>query len=329
MSNILYVVDSYFGSQWYRAHCPGLALKARGHQVVLDDRYGSYDLEWADVVVFDVVSDLYHLEAISWLKSQGKLTVYDIDDDFWNIRPENPTYAAVAKKGTARDIEMLLAAVDLVTCPSPVLSDIVRGFNDNVLTLPIMLPDEWTDLKRGDRGDRITIGWAGSSSHRSDFPLIEYAVLAILDKYEHVDVKLIGATEEWLGPHERITVEGQSQSEDFPPRLLDFDIGLIPVDSHDFNRAKTDIKFLEYGAAGIAPIASDICTYDSMVDGVSGIKASTPEQWYYALERLVVDSELRKRIAAGAHDYAMTRLMKNNVNLWESAYHLTRHDIME
>jgi glycosyltransferase involved in cell wall biosynthesis len=84
-------------------------------------------------------------------------------------------------------------------------------------------------------------------------------------------------------------------------RGLGLDVALAPLVDTPFNHAKSNIKWLEYSACGIAGIYSDLPPYDSIRHGETGLKvANTEEAWYAAIATLIEHPELRERIAKNA-----------------------------
>jgi hypothetical protein len=88
-----------------------------------------------------------------------------------------------------------------------------------------------------------------------------------------------------------------------------FDIGLAPLKDDIFHRSKSNNKFREYGACGIAGIYSDVEVYsDCVVDGETGLLvANDAESWFQAMVRLIEDEQLRKGIQKKAKEYVQTK----------------------
>jgi len=72
-----------------------------------------------------------------------------------------------------------------------------------------------------------------------------------------------------------------------------------------FYRSKTNNKFREYGASGIAGIYSNNDVYSRCVENeVSGLLvANNADNWYDAIERMIEDEALRTRIQQRARQY--------------------------
>jgi glycosyltransferase involved in cell wall biosynthesis len=85
-----------------------------------------------------------------------------------------------------------------------------------------------------------------------------------------------------------------------------FDIGLAPLPDDAFHRSKTNNKFREYSACGIAGIYSQMDVYRRCVNHrKNGLLVNNDaEAWYQALCELVENVELRRSIQIEARTYA-------------------------
>ena len=99
-----------------------------------------------------------------------------------------------------------------------------------------------------------------------------------------------------------------------------WDIGLAPLEDSAFTRRKSQIKTLDYAAAGAAVLASDGPVYrGSVADGPGGMLVSNkPEAWYAALSRLIRDRTLRRSLQQGAWDAYLARgTLGTNLAAWD------------
>ena len=75
-------------------------------------------------------------------------------------------------------------------------------------------------------------------------------------------------------------------------------IGLAPLQPTEFNQGRSDIKFVEYAAAGVAAICSALEPYTATVrPGVDGLLFTNLEELRVHLDSLITQPELRQRIA--------------------------------
>jgi glycosyltransferase involved in cell wall biosynthesis len=83
------------------------------------------------------------------------------------------------------------------------------------------------------------------------------------------------------------------------------DIGLAPLADTPYNRARSELHWLEYAMAGAPTIASgfdDAGPYDPISDGIDGLVARTPADWDRHLRALAASPELRTEIAGRARE---------------------------
>jgi glycosyltransferase involved in cell wall biosynthesis len=77
-------------------------------------------------------------------------------------------------------------------------------------------------------------------------------------------------------------------------------IGICPLAPTDFNRGKSNNKWVEYTAVGTATIASGAMVYDECCSDGCGLLADGLDEWRAALEKLVADAALRVETVARA-----------------------------
>ncbi len=87
------------------------------------------------------------------------------------------------------------------------------------------------------------------------------------------------------------------------------DICLQPLDDTKFNRHKSDIKFVEAGAGGLAVIASPVVYNNTILHEQTGLIAETPDEWENAFTRLARDAVLRKYLGENAKNYVLRERM--------------------
>jgi glycosyltransferase involved in cell wall biosynthesis len=83
----------------------------------------------------------------------------------------------------------------------------------------------------------------------------------------------------------------------------------MPLGDSVFNRAKSDLKFIEAGAARVAALASPVVYGDVIEDGKTGLIFRNPAELRSSLLRLLAYPEATRRMADAARNYVSSRRM--------------------
>jgi glycosyltransferase involved in cell wall biosynthesis len=79
--------------------------------------------------------------------------------------------------------------------------------------------------------------------------------------------------------------------------IQSMDIGLMPLPETPWTRGKCAYKLIQYMACGLPVVASPVGVNCEVVEhGVNGFLAATNEEWRSAVETLMSDADLRRRM---------------------------------
>jgi len=185
---------------------------------------------------------------------------------------------------------------DALITSTPFLYDFYKNKYPNK---PIYLVRNAVDLQYfGMRKDKSgafpTVGWVGATPWRSsDLETLNPFVGEFIEKNNlrfHHSGSIINAptVQEQMGiPVKNFSSQPMKPILTYKELFNRIDIGLVPLNEVEFNRAKSFIKGLEYAAAGIPFIAEDMEEYSYLHNEYGiGRVAKTKDQWLSHLEDL-------------------------------------------
>lgn len=323
------------GCGQYRVWMPVWAMERAGHDAdASSDAAAELPLD-ADVIIGQRV--VGEERTVKWRELAARpgprpALVFELDDDVWNVHSTNMHAVGYRNREVQEQIEGNIAVADAVTVSTEHLAELVGRFNPNVHVIPNHVDASLLQHERP-RNDRVTVGWAGGSSHHNDFASVQGELRTFLRHHPEVDVHTIGHDyRRELGRPDARHSSWQPVLRDYLS-CVDFDIGVAPIAYHAFNKAKSDLKVLEYAALGIPVVATDFGPYsDSVQHGVTGYLVRRPYDWVRYLTDMVNDTEMREEMGRNAKRWAATRTVQGNVWRWEAAYRdamravVNRHD---
>lgn len=160
----------------------------------------------------------------------------------------------------------------------------------------------------------IRVLFQGSPTHHEDLWPIRQAMANVVKKHPEVQFIFWGVKYAWTQdfmPKGHCTFLDWVDYRSYPLRLgtIGHDIAIAPLAKTVFNESRSGIKFYESSAIHepAAVLAQNTGPYgDEIIDGETGMLWNTPEEFETKLCALVVDSKLRKTLAANAKDWVRT-----------------------
>ncbi len=183
------------------------------------------------------------------------------------------------------------------------MADALRQYNPEIAVFPnavVALPDvgNFTDL------NAITL-FFGALNRELDWRPLMPAINAIAAKTgERLKFKVV---------HDQSFFEALETSHKTFTPTCDYDsyleilggseISLMPLSDTPFNRAKSDLKFIEAAACRVTALASAVVYGNSIVNGRTGLLFRDPIEFHGALQRLLQMPELARELADAARGY--------------------------
>lgn len=238
-----------------------------------------------------------------------KTMVTEIDDYIFGVNPESMAYVSYHPNS---DLETYagwqIRNSHHVIVSTEYLKQQYLRLNPNITVIPNSIDfDIWDKLSNKKQRGRIRIGWAGGGAHVQDLKVISKVIPIILKKYDKVDFVFMGAMPDYIKTSARIThLNDWYGIDDYPHELakLGIDIGLAPLRDNQFNRAKSNLRWLEYSALKIPTVASPVEPFNDKY--YVGCYALEVEDWVDRLSELIDDRGERERLGKNAYDVVKT-----------------------
>jgi len=313
------------GCAYYRTYLPGTALAAiPGVEVIATHEIEvEKHIPWADVIVWQRQNRDELVPARELARRLGKLQVYEIDDLMDEIPEWSPQHVHYPRGGRAvRKIHEWIGACDHLIVSTRPLGEAYEARTGTKFTVSPNALDFSQWIRKDRTSERLRIGWTGSTTHLRDLAEAQYAVFRVLEEHPDVDLVLMGYDGGWkhrLASSLSASDHALASRIDYYPWHADpatypqavaslrIDVAIAPLCRNAFNRCRSNLKFLEFGALGIPVVASRIEPYAEIEDGVTGMVAKDGSDFQRKLDRLVRDGELRRTIGEAARAWVRER----------------------
>lgn len=231
------------------------------------------------------------------LRKYARRLIFDFDDAIYYRHTEKE-----APESTARYLKFkyLVQRADLVVAGNRILADYALRFNRNVIVIPSAVETRNIPLKNHEAKSNVTvIGWTGGEVNLPYLQLLSPSVLPKLSVDHRIQLRILSSK----------TINIPSVEVKFIPWSLEtqekeialFDIGLMPLPANKYTEGKCGYKALQYMAAAVPPVCSDVgINRDIVEDGKDGFVVSSVDMFYGAIKTLIEDRALRQSMGTKA-----------------------------
>lgn len=343
-----------YGCGYYRLIWPAMELQRQGHDIDIihpKDRTNLFSAETDndgvtgehinfprqyDVIVLQRVTHKFLAQAIPFFRKEGTAVVIDVDDDLHNISTTNPMYLALHPRKRPghpagdHSWEFAELAFNNATMVTATTDALTKKYGKITRKIPNYVPAEALTV---DHEDSPIFGWGGGlHSHAEDVPVIGNTAHRLVEEGHRFRVvgPEVGVREAFrLRRREDFEATGPIELPYWISGLALLGVGMAPLASSTFNRAKSWLKPMEYAAAGVPSVVSPSPAYLELSKkyGIGDI-AEKPKDWYYLLRRLITDEAYRlERSAAGraaAEELTIEKHAWRWMEAWEEALRIQR-----
>lgn len=152
----------------------------------------------------------------------------------------------------------------------------------------------------------VRIIYTGCGNHDWDVEIVKKPLLALLDIYPNLEIVWPMRFESWKDVnHERVIyVNKWIPFTNYPGMVKAWggDIGIAPLRDNNLNRAKSNLRWIEYSALKIPTVCSKVQPFEeSIKNGRTGFLANTKKDWFEYLGDLIESESLRTSIGKEAY----------------------------
>lgn len=243
--------------------------------------------------------------------------IQTLDDLMTGLAESNPLRATIPPNPAER-IQYSLTHCDRLIVSTNYLAEYHSHHIQDIKVVPNRLEQSlWLPLSSKKRtGKKPRIGWAGGTTHQDDLLLLEEIIRATRNDADWV---FMGMCPELIRPllAEYHPLVGLA---DYPAYLasLNFDIAVAPLAETPFNRAKSNLRLLEYGILGIPVVCTDIDPYQN--SPACRVK-NTPSAWIKALQERIHDPDASEREGIEMREWVLRHyILEDHLDEWLMAH---------
>jgi len=250
----------------------------------------------ADVVILQ--RKLLPLWQLALVRRASRRLVYDVDD----LLLARDSYDPKGPRSASRLIRFWATTyvADAVMAGNAYLAGRVADFvgPEKVRLMPTCIePRQYTLARHVRRGSAARLVWIGQRSTLASLDRAASHLEAVGRRLPGIGMTIICDRDTSIAG---VRIESRCWSAQTEAAdLAGADVGINWLPDDDWSRGKCGLRVLQYMAAGLPVVANPVgMNREMVIDGRTGLLASTPGQWAEAVARLAADPALRRRMGA-------------------------------
>ena len=287
-----------------------------------------------DAVVFQRPTESEMIPFIKELKEEGVITVIEIDDDLFSLEKINPSYRFYTKEKLLT-FRTILEAADYIHVSTPQLKNRIGLPEKTAIFLNAI------DLKKyGNKAEikkavkekynitaEKTVMWSGGINHIDSLEILVPVIKQLMR--EKITV-VMNCSRDWLNAlgfieSEYLKIIPDVPFDEYHNILSIADIGLCPLPNTTFNRSKSELKCIQYGAWGIPTICSPVAPFErfNRLGGANIIvKNDKQKTWMHEIHALLNNNDMYNFMSLGCRFvvedyYNLETVNKKRADWWE------------
>ncbi len=230
----------------------------------------------------------------------SKTVIYDVEDNVMMEQKNSLNPITKILRGSGK-VNYLIKSSNHVITSSPFLNEYAVNLNrlnqatyiSSSINIKRFMP-----LDKPSHNEPVVLGWTGTFSSKEYLDILEPIFLK-LAKTSLFKLRIIGNFEYTLPGINTEVIQWTKENEVID--LQGIDIGLYPLPQNDWVLGKSGLKALQYMAFGLPTVATNVGTTPRIIQNMdNGILVREDHEWVDALEMLINQPELRKRLGNNA-----------------------------
>nr|PZN48520.1 MAG: group 1 glycosyl transferase [Bacteroidota bacterium] len=249
---------------------------------------------------------------IEWFlaKALRKKIIYDYDDAIWMTDKINESTLERTLRWRSK-VSSICRWSHKVSCGNEYLRQYALRFNANAILNPTTIDTEGlhnpsVQQPAAKDSHQIVIGWTGSHSTLKYLYLLKDVLLQVQEKFPEASLLVIADRPPEFQLPRLIFREWSPETE--IADLMTADIGIMPLPDDEWSKGKCGFKALQYMALNMPAVASPVGVNTTIIQHMeNGCLCRTDDEWLAALEMLIADAELRKRLGRAGRQTVIDR----------------------
>jgi len=258
----------------------------------------------ADLIITQSIHTQKAIAFLYAVKHKYGTPIYaEFDDDPYSLSSQHPYFDKLSP-GSQSELwaDDLIKFVDGIFVSTEYLKKKFIKHCSNIHVIPNGIDfDVWDNLKKGKRDNKkLNIGWIGGGNHFEDLEIIEKPIKRILKDNKNVIFTLVIGNEIPFFFRNNPQIKTYDfdhwvDVEEYPQfmKSLNIDIGIAPLRDRLHNRAKSNLKWLEFSALKTPLVASPVEPYIN----TTALLAKNDDEWYTYLSNLIQNKRQRIKVA--------------------------------